>query len=381
MQISNSMKKALHFGAGNIGRGFIGLVLNQSGYALSFADVNAELIETLNKQRKYSVKTLESNSLSFSVDVSYSYDISNKQDKLIAAMLNFDLITTAVGPNILSKIAPIFARFLDVKFKANDDSFLNIIACENVVGGSEILRNEIFKLLDNKTIEFAKKYVGFPNSAVDRIVPNQPLDDSLVVNVGPYFEWIIDSTKIKGDLSIDQVTLTDNLEAFIERKLYLVNAGHAAIAYAGYLKGYETIVESLQDISIYDHVFKQMMEAANLLSKKHDFDVDDLKKFAIKTLDRFKNPYINDSIYRVARSPIRKLSPNDRFIKPLNELYQFKLKAENFEKSILDALQYSYEEDDEAVKLQTMIKEDGLIMTLSIICNINKNHPFLNLLN
>ena len=41
------MKKAIQFGAGNIGRGFIGAVLEQAGYHVVFADVNEQVVERL----------------------------------------------------------------------------------------------------------------------------------------------------------------------------------------------------------------------------------------------------------------------------------------------------------------------------------------------
>lgn len=49
------MSKAIHFGAGKIGRGFIGSVLNEAGYEVTFADVNQEIIDLINKKKGYAV--------------------------------------------------------------------------------------------------------------------------------------------------------------------------------------------------------------------------------------------------------------------------------------------------------------------------------------
>lgn len=377
MPILNDMKKALHFGAGNIGRGFIGLVLSNAGYELSFADVNSELIRQINELKHYTVETISSEPERFNVSVVQGFDIKNDDRALIKAMAEMDLITTAVGPNVLPKIAPLFAQALEYKAQKQINGFIHIIACENVIAGSELLKNEIYKLLNEDTRAYVDQWIVFPNSAVDRIVPIQENTEPLLVRVEPYYEWIIDQTKIKDDLSIRGAIFTDKLDAYIERKLYLVNAGHAAIAYAAYSKGYATISDALRDVEIYDHVKGQMLEAANLLSLKHGFSYKELATYAEKTLDRFSSPDITDSIFRVGRSPLRKLSPNDRFIRPLKDLYAFNLKSKHFEESILNALNYDYSFDDEAVQLQEMIKSKGIKRVLIEVCGLDENLPFV----
>ncbi len=56
------MKKAIQFGAGNIGRGFIGLVLEQAGYHVVFADINQQIIDRLNADKEYVVHVMDENS-------------------------------------------------------------------------------------------------------------------------------------------------------------------------------------------------------------------------------------------------------------------------------------------------------------------------------
>ena len=50
-----SGKKAVHFGGGNIGRGFVAEFLHESGYEVVFVDVIDSLIETLQKTTSYEV--------------------------------------------------------------------------------------------------------------------------------------------------------------------------------------------------------------------------------------------------------------------------------------------------------------------------------------
>lgn len=45
--------KAVHFGAGSIGRGFIGQLLHDSGYDIVMVDVNTALVNQINAYQGY----------------------------------------------------------------------------------------------------------------------------------------------------------------------------------------------------------------------------------------------------------------------------------------------------------------------------------------
>lgn len=49
------MKRAIHFGAGKIGRGFIGALLSQAGYEVCFAEADSQLVDEINRRRGYTV--------------------------------------------------------------------------------------------------------------------------------------------------------------------------------------------------------------------------------------------------------------------------------------------------------------------------------------
>ena len=53
------MKKAIQFGAGNIGRGFIGAVLEKAGYHVVFADVNEQIVDRINRDKGYTVQIMD----------------------------------------------------------------------------------------------------------------------------------------------------------------------------------------------------------------------------------------------------------------------------------------------------------------------------------
>ena len=73
-------------------------------------------------------------------------------------------------------------------------------------------------------------------------------ENILDVVVENYYEWNVEEKAFKGEIpKIEGMNLVDNLMAYIERKLFTLNTGHAITAYFGYLKGYRTIDESIND--------------------------------------------------------------------------------------------------------------------------------------
>ncbi len=349
--------KAVHFGAGNIGRGFIGLLLRQSNFDLCFADVSDVLIDELKRRNSYSVEEMSDISNVIEVSgVSALHSLKDSQE-LFQTLSEANLVTTAVGPNVLPIIAKTLVPVLKKKVETNNTKFLNIVACENTIGGSDQIKNALWDQLTEAEQKFVSTYVGFPNSAVDRIVPNQKNDDVLWVKVEPFYEWVIDQTQIKGDLPIKGAHFVENLEAYIERKLFTVNTGHASCAYAAYAKGYTTILEAISDKDIEEHVKAVLSETGALMVKKHGFDANEHAAYIEKTIKRFKNPAIIDEVVRVGRSPMRKLSRQDRFIRPLVECIENDLKTDALVNAIHSVLSFDYAEDAEAMQLQALKKE------------------------
>lgn len=353
------MKHAVHFGADNIGRGFIGLLLNQSGYHVTFLDVSENLINLIKAHRQYTVELVGDEVTPIVVeDVDGLHSVHDAQ-AATQALLQADLITTAVGPSILPIVARQLVQVFETQATYKVNRLVNVIACENTIGGSTQIKQALMPLLSAEAQAYVNTYVGFPDAAVDRIVPNQHNADPLTVQVEPFYEWVVDAKAVKGELKIVGLHLSDKLEAYIERKLFTVNTGHAIVAYAAYSKGYATIRDAMADDAVVDLAEGVLRETGALLSAKHGFGRDEQAAYIAKTLERFRNPYIADEAVRVARSPLRKLSANDRFIKPLRECLDLKLPTTYLQKAIQLALNYSYEGDPEAVKLQEMTKAEG----------------------
>ncbi|MFJ7826100.1 mannitol-1-phosphate 5-dehydrogenase [Psychrobacillus sp. NPDC096623] len=352
---------AVHFGAGNIGRGFIGLLLHQSGYKTCFVDVNAEIVNLLNEKNQYTVKLAEASGEELIVENVHAINSLKDPDLVIDEVANADIVTAAVGPNILPLIAGLIAKGLKKRLTQSKKP-LTIIACENMIGGSTFLKEKVYEELTNdEKVQFDTNF-SFPNAAVDRIVPNQTNADKLAVTVEPFYEWVVDESEIKGtNPSVQGVTFVQDLEPFIERKLFTVNTGHAVVAYFGYLAGIRSLHEALANIEIREMIEQVLKETSRYLTATYSFDEKTHAEYVQKIINRFANPYISDDTTRVGRSPMRKLKNNDRLVRPATKYVEmFNENPLYLAKGIAAALHYDFLEDPEANEIQAMIEQKGI---------------------
>ena len=366
------MKRAIQFGAGNIGRGFIGGLLSKSGYHVVFADVNAEILDAINRDKKYSI-LIKDVDCSEEVITNISA-VSSLSEDIITEIENAEIITTAVGPLVLSRIAPTIAKGISSRRIKDKNTYLNIIACENAVCASDLLKEEVLKYLDEEDKKYVDQYVGFPNSSVDRIVPPCKNDNPLDVTVEKFYEWNVEEAGFKGEIpTIEGMNLVGNLMAYVERKLFTLNTGHAITAYLGYLNGYKTVDQSIADEKILHIVKNAMRESGQGLAKKHNLDLEKHYIYIDKIINRFKNPYLNDDVMRVGREPLRKLSAKDRLINPLFTAKSYDIDVDNLIIGVSAALHYDTKEDAQSIELQDYIKELGVKDALVKVSGIDND--------
>ncbi|CCP04927.1 mannitol-1-phosphate dehydrogenase [Erwinia amylovora Ea644] len=366
--------KALHFGAGNIGRGFIGKLLADAGIQLTFADVNQVVLDALNARGEYPVHVVGEQAQIETVKGVNA--VHSASDDIIALVAEVDIVTTAVGPQILERIAGGIAKGIAKRSDSANSRPLNIIACENMVRGTTQLKAHVLRELPGQYHAWLEEHVAFVDSAVDRIVPPSAADssDPLEVTVETFSEWIIDKTQFKGDLpNIPGLELTDNLMAFVERKLFTLNTGHAIAAYLGQLAGHKTIREAVLDKHVRAIVQGAMEESGAVLIKRYGFAADKHAAYIQKILNRFENPYLNDDVERVGRQPLRKLSAGDRLIKPTLGTLEYHLPNDNLVTGIAAALHYRSDQDPQALELAALLSHQDVATTLAQISGLDSD--------
>lgn len=352
------MKKAIQFGAGNIGRGFIGAVLSEAGYHVVFADVNELVVNKINEDGKYTVAIMDTECTEQVITNISAVD--SRSPELAKEIAQAQVVTTAVGLGILPRIAGALAAGIAERQAQGVTEYLNVIACENGLRASSQLKDHVYSHLTEEQKAYADEYVAFPDCSVDRIVPPIKSENPIDVVVEKFYEWNVERASIKGDLQMEGMNLADNLIAYIERKLFTLNTGHAITAYLGKLKGLSTIADSIADEEIYTIVKAAMQESGEGLVAKYGFDHDAHFAYIDKIIGRFRNPHLQDDVTRVGREPLRKLSANDRLIKPTMTAIEHGFATPNLVLGIGAALHYNNPEDPQSVQLQQAISEVGV---------------------
>ncbi len=370
------MKKAIQFGAGNIGRGFIGAVLSEAGYHVVFADVNMEIIDRINADGCYTVHIMDVDRKEIRIsDIS---GVNSGSEDIIKEIVEAEIITTAVGLRILKFIAPAIAKGIAARKAAGVEAPLNIVACENGLMATSQLKDHVYELLSDEDKTWADAHVGFANCSVDRIVPPVRSENPVDVVVEEFYEWNVEEKSFVGGApEIEGMNLADNLLAYIERKLFTLNTGHAITAYLGTLKGLPTIDESIADEKIYAVVKAAMQQSGMAVVTKFGFDKEAHFKYIDKIIGRFKNPYLKDDVTRVGREPLRKLSASDRLIKPTLTAIEFGLPYDQLLLGIGAALHYNNPEDPQSVELQGLIASEGLEAAIVKATGIEAGSPLV----
>jgi len=369
-------KKAIHFGGGNIGRGFVAEFLHKAGYEVVFVDVMDSVIEALQKTKTYTVTEISDEGTHTTEITNYrAINSKHEEAKVVEEIATADTVTCAVGPNILKFIAPAIAKGLDAR---KLDYPVAVIACENAIFATNKLRDFIMEKVSEETKTNIDSKARFANSAVDRIVPQQEANAGLDVKIESFWEWCVELPPFKGvtEPKVEAIHYVDDLEPYIERKLFTVNTGHATTAYFGTLAGKEYIFESLKDQKIHDKVRNVLKETADLIIRKHKIPESEQQEYVDKIISRFSNPGLVDTVVRVGRQPLRKLSRNERLISPASQLAEMGRPFDHLLDAIEAALKFqNVEGDDESVELAKILKELDADAATQKITGLETSHP------
>lgn len=318
----NKDKKMVQFGAGRIGRAFLGQLFSLSGYEVIFVDINRTLVKEINRQKEYQIIVKENNVPDKKIQIKEVRAIeADDVELIIPEILEADIICTAVGKNSLDKIIPLIAEGLLWRWKKRPDSAIDIIIAENVRYVSRYMRRKLKRILPEE-FPFGQ-LVGLVETSIGKMVPIVPEEeikyDPLTLFTEPYNQLIVDKKAFKKPIpDLPELLPVENIQAYVDRKLFIHNFGHTATAYLGYQyqPDFKYIYEPLQKSEIYQRIKKVMLQSARALNQAYpdDLPMNDLETHIEDLLDRFQNRALRDTIYRVGRDLYRKLHKNERII-------------------------------------------------------------------
>ncbi|KRK23211.1 mannitol dehydrogenase [Lactiplantibacillus pentosus] len=360
------MALAVHFGAGKIGRGFIANLLHQTGYHVVFADVVQETIDKLKKEQQYTLFLIDHNYDEQLIDDVDAYSTINEADKVVDAIQEAEVVTTSVMATNLDKVAPLIAKGLKRRVGSHKPK-ITVMACENAMMGTNILVKAMLATGEITTDELNEVGV-YPNTAVDRVVFDGHHHGKDGIEIGDAYELAIEKNKLADTNTqpIKNAEYVENLEMYLQRKIYMINCGHAISAYLGQANGYKTVQEVLKDPQLLEQVKTAMMESAGALEKKYGFEHTTLVTYMNKMfVKRMTTPGLSDPVERVGREPIRKLAANDRIIGPALQCEAYKLANDHLLHGAAYGFHFQNPDDQQAVEIQTSIEQNGIKETVA----------------
>jgi len=374
------MKNAIIFGAGNIGRGFIGQLFHESGYALTLVDVDQPLLDDLNTHKSYTIRLVDNASEGRVVIGPLRALHSNDRTAVIESVRQASLGATAVGARVLPYIAPLVAAGMQQRLQEGIEEPLNLIVCENLKNAAAVFRGQIYEHLDAAGQAYADRCLGLVDTVIGRMVPPptpemRTADPGLIL-VEPYKELPVDRSGFLGEIpQVAAMEPCENFPAYTARKLYIHNCGHACLAYLGYLQGYEYGYEALADPGIFENVRRALDEAKTGIVDYYGVEDAWLEAHIRDLLRRFSNRALGDTIFRLGRDPVRKLAPSDRLVGPARLAEQAGLEPGALALGIAAAYRFAPTEDPIALELQQRIKIEDMPAVLESTSLIKASEP------
>lgn len=368
------------FGAGCVGRGFLGQLFSESGYAPTFVEIDVPLIEALNARRAYTLRLVE-NDWSEDLTIPVERTLYSRADEtLVTALAETSLITTAVGVRSLPDIAPIIAAGIVRRAECDIAAPLNVLICENMQDASATFRGMVMAHVPAPLHAYAEAHVGFVDVVIGRTIPKptpemRAADCSLII-ADAYKKLPVNRPRFVGPLpEIVGLIPTDNFTAYIERKLYLHNCGHAILSYLGYRRGHVLSWQALEDPVIYAVLERAFAEVHAGFRGVYDMDTAELDEYIAELRKNFANRALADTVVRLARDPLRKLGPKERLVGAARLVEKAGGTPDALSLAIAAAYRYDNVDDPLAVELQRRIAAEGIEAVMADVSHIQADEP------
>ena len=313
------MDKLVQIGAGNIGRSFVGQIFSRAGCEVVFVDVSQELIDALNARGSYVVEVKDREPATITVENVRGVDGRNTR-AVAEELATCRVAATAVGPAALPYIYPNLAAGL-VRRRAAGNGPLDVIICENMRNAAEAMYEGVAEHLPPGFP--IREMLGAVETSIGKMVPIMSEEvrqqDPLLVYAEAYNTLICDAQGFLNPIpDVPELAPKENMKAYVDRKLFVHNLGHALCAYFAHLEAPDLVYtwEAVEHPSVGPATRAGMMESARALIRAYpdEFTEENQREHVDDLLQRFENKALGDTIYRVGRDVRRKLGREDRII-------------------------------------------------------------------
>jgi len=359
----HTSKRIVIFGAGKIGRSFIGQVFSSSRYQVVFSDINQLLVNELNRHRAYNVIVKDEQEKIIPVYYAKAIHL-NDEEAILNELDKVNIAAVSVGQKGLPGVVKILARSLERRQLNHPGAPLDLIIAENMRDSDVFIREELKRLLPaNFPLD---KSIGLIETSIGKMVPiisnGQISSDPLAVYAEAYNTLILSKKNFLNPIpAIPQLAPKDNIKAWVDRKLFIHNFGHATLAYLSALKNLRYVYtwEALADKELHEEVYESMKESAVILRSVYpgEFTLEQLDTHILDLLKRFANKSLGDTIYRVGCDLTRKLGPEDRIVPLIRIAISKKLPYQRILKALLAGILFPAKDAD-----GNMIESDKLFI-------------------
>ncbi|MFN3682790.1 MAG: mannitol dehydrogenase [Fimbriimonadaceae bacterium] len=362
------------FGAGNIGRGFLGQLFHDAAWEVVFVEANPSLVQTIRRHPTYPVRLVDNRSdRTVWVGPVRCVGIEDR-GSVLDELATADLAATAVGPARVRELAQVFGEGARRRLRP-----LDVLLAENLWNAAEAMRSA----LDGAGLGDVGGRLGWVESSIGRMVPfRSPKEGEhpLLVVAEPYDELPVDERGFLGPVPrLPTLRPASPFEGYMARKLFVHNAGHACAAYLGAERGHETIWSAVEDAAIRPVVEGAMQESAEAIHRRYGLDREGLSVHVRDLLERFSNRPLHDTVARVAANPIRKLGADERFFGAIRLCLEQGVEPRSLARGALAAFRYRSANDPDCAKIEEAVASVGPQTALSLISGVPQDDPAIAL--
>lgn len=369
----------LIIGAGRSGRGMLGELFDADNYQLVFADNDSQLVEGLRRQNYYTVQMSDlstNENVERRIENFKILDTIKDHDAYIKQILEADIVCTALKPDAFEQVAEDLAEAVNKMYESNLDKKILVTLGANYVGLYKRFDELIRQALKDECISVYESKMCLIMSIVNRknLLPdvrNQTEDQYRIIGDNKPVLRVEDVSELRTMKILPTFfRLEKNLDLAMVYKIWTGNLVQCSMAFVALKEGIQYTNEAAHHPKASLYAYYAAIEGYNGVAAEYDLPPRS-NEDAKKTVTIFRNEEFQDSLYRIAREPIRKFGRNDRFIGPALCCIRHGIVPYYITKCLAYGFFYYNENDEQSIVLKKMIEDEGIKQTIVKCCDLH----------